>query len=72
MSLIIAGLYIVAGLVPVLGSVASAILGVAFTLSLSMVFLKIVKGEEIAVGNVFYGFEDLWTAIKAQFFMGLF
>jgi hypothetical protein len=28
-----------------------------------MVFLKIVKGEEITVGNVFYGFEDLWTAI---------
>jgi uncharacterized membrane protein len=72
MSLIIVGLYVVAGLVPVLGSIANAIVGAAFALGISMVYLKIVKGEEIAVGNVFYGFEDLWTAIKAQFFMGLF
>lgn len=72
MFLIIVGLYIVAGLVPVLGSVVSMILGAAVTLGMTKVFLKIVKGEEITVGNVFYGFEDLWTAIKAQFFTGLF
>ena len=72
MFLIIVGLYIVAGLVPVLGSIVSMILGAAVTLGMTKVFLKIVKGDEITVGNVFYGFEDLWTAIKAQFFTGLF
>lgn len=35
-------------------------------------YLKIARDEEISVGNIFYGFEDLWTAIKANFFMNLF
>lgn len=72
MFLIIFGLFIVGSLVPILGNIVSGILGAAFTLGLTKVFLKVVNGEEITVGNVFYGFEDLWTAFKAQFFMGLF
>jgi uncharacterized membrane protein len=59
-------------IVPILGCIVNLITSAAFTLGIACVFLKIVRGEAISVGNVFYGFEDLWTAIKAQFFMGLF
>ena len=72
MFLIMFGVSIASNFVPVLGSIANFLVGAAFTLGGAWVFLKIAKGEEVSVGNIFYGFEDLWTAIKAQFFMGLF
>jgi uncharacterized membrane protein len=72
MFLIIIGSSFVSTLVPVFATIASFVLGAAFTLGVIFVFLKIAKGETVSVGNIFYGFEDLWTAIKAQFFMGLF
>lgn len=72
MYVIIFGIAVAAGLVPFLGTIASFVLGAAFTLGGTFVFLKIAKGEDVSVGNIFYGFEDLWTAIKAQFFMNLF
>ena len=70
--LIMIGVSLASAFVPVLGSIANYLVGAAFTLGGAWVFLRIAKGEEVSVGNIFYGFEDLWTAIKAQFFMGLF
>lgn len=72
MFLIIIAVSIASTLVPVLGTIANYLVGAAFTLGGAWVFLKIAKGETVSVGNIFYGFEDLWTAIKAQFLMGLF
>lgn len=72
MFLIMIGISVVSTLVPVFGTIASFVLGAAFYLGGTFVFLKIAKGETVSVGNIFYGFEDLWTAIKAQFFMNLF
>lgn len=72
MFLIIIAVSIASSFLPVLGFIANYLVGAAFTLGGAWVFLKIAKGEEVSVGNIFYGFEDLWTAIKAQFFMGLF
>jgi uncharacterized membrane protein len=72
MFLIMFGVSIASSFVPVLGSIANFLVGAAFTLGGAWVFLRIAKGEEVSVGNIFYGFEDLWAAIKAQFFMGLF
>jgi uncharacterized membrane protein len=66
------GIFIASNFVPVLGTIANYLVGAAFALGGSFVFLKIAKGETVSVGNIFYGFEDLWAAIKAQFFMGLF
>ena len=63
---------VVSTLVPIFGTIASFVLGTAFALGGTFVFLKIAKGDTVSVGNIFYGFEDLWTAIKAQFFMNLF
>lgn len=72
MFLIMIGISVVSSFVPVLGSIANHLVNAAFYLGGAWVFLRIAKGEEVSVGNIFYGFEDLWTAIKAQFFMGLF
>jgi uncharacterized membrane protein len=72
MFLIMFGVSIASSFVPVLGSIANLLVNAAFALGGAWVFLRIAKGEEVSVGNIFYGFEDLWTAIKAQFFVGLF
>lgn len=72
MFLIIIGISVASSFVPVLGTIANYLVNAAFALGGAWVFLRIAKGEEVSVGNIFYGFEDLWTAIKAQFFMGLF
>ena len=72
MIVILIGVSIASRFVPVLGFIANQLVNVAFYLGGAWVFLRIAKGEEVSVGNIFYGFEDLWTAIKAQFFMCLF
>lgn len=72
MFVIMFGIAVAAGLVPAVGGIASFVLNPAFYLGGAWVFLKIAKGETVTVGNIFYGFEDLWTAIKANFFTGLF
>lgn len=59
-------------LVPVAGIIGRFVVGSSFTLGMAWVFLKVAGGEGISVGNVFYGFEDFWTAVKGQFFVGLF
>jgi uncharacterized membrane protein len=59
-------------LMPLVGDLVSNIVAAGFTLGLTIVYLKLAKSEDISIGNVFAGFDDLWTAIKAQFFTGLF
>ena len=58
--------------VPVLGSIANHLVGAVFGLGLVRVYLKIARGEKILVGNIFYGFKNLWTVVKALFFIDLF
>lgn len=72
MYVIMLGIAVAVGLVPAVRGIASFVLSSAFYLGGAWVFLKITKGETVTVGNIFYGFEDLWTAIKAQLFINLF
>jgi uncharacterized membrane protein len=72
MLLIVFGCSLASNIIPVLGSIANFAVTSAFTLGGAWVYLKLARGEEISVGDIFHGFEDLWTAIKAQFFLGLF
>ena len=58
--------------VPVLGSIANHLVGAVFGLGSVRVYLKIARGEKILVGNIFYGFKNLWTVVKALFFIDLF
>ena len=72
MQLIAIGITYLSCFIPFLGDILSSIISACFTLGMTFVYLKIVRGDEISIGDVFYGFQDLWTAIKAQFFINLF
>lgn len=60
-------------LIPVVGSIAAAIIVTpAFALSLCRVYINVVKGNTPEVKDAFSGFDDFWAAFKVQFFVGLF
>ena len=59
-------------LIPGVGSVASFVLSAAFSLSFAFILLGLANGVAPEVKDVFKGFNDLWSAIKAIFFVGLF
>lgn len=67
------------GLNPILYSIIMAIIGIAwfivspaFMLGMSMVFLKISRGEDVAIKNLFDGFLNFWKAFGLSFMIGLF
>ena len=59
-------------LIPGGGIVVSIIIIPAFTLSMTRVYLNLVKGVQPHVGDAFSGFDDFWSAFKVNFFVGLF
>lgn len=71
-SLIVFAIVAISGFLPFVGSIASSVLGAIFTLGITFVTLKIAKEGDFSIGDVFYGFEDWWTAVKAHFFINLF
>lgn len=72
MTLIVFGISLACGFVPFIGSIASLVIAPAFSLSLCMFFLKLTKGEETSVGDVFAGFtitgRALWLNILISVF----
>lgn len=62
----------VASAIPVIGVIVNLISSSVFSLGLAFVFIKVVKDEKLEFGDIFYAFNDLWTAIKANFFVSLF
>lgn len=63
----------VLGLIPVVGSIISSIIITpAFTLSVVMVYINLVKGKKPEAGDAFEGFKDFWSAFKVTFLVGLF
>ncbi len=72
-SLITLGISIIPTYIPSIGGFVNAVfITPAFSLSLTWIYFKVVKGEEINVGDVFEGFYDFWGAFKIIFFIGLF
>ncbi len=59
-------------LIPGIGTIASLLLTPAFSISIVRAYLTLTKGGTIAIGDVFSGFDDFWSAFKVTFFMGLF
>ena len=59
-------------LIPTVGSIASALIGPAFTLATVAIYLKLANGESIAVGDVFSKFDQFWPAFKVNFLVNLF
>lgn len=73
MTLIVAGVAALANLIPVVGSIASVlVLTPAFGLAMVTVYLKLTKGVQPDVKELFQHFDKFWSAFKVTFFMGLF
>ncbi len=60
------------GAIVTVGTVASFIVSAAFTLSMALIFLGLTTGKAPEVKDAFAGFNDLWSAIKVVFFVGLY
>lgn len=73
--LIIALLFVLISLavsiIPYVGGVAGFVFSAGFSLSMTLIFLGLTKGNPVAIGDMFKGFSDLWSAIKLYFLMGL-
>lgn len=73
MTLIIAGVAAVANLIPVVGSIASVfIITPAFSIAMVAAYLKLTKGVQPNVRELFDHFNEFWGAFKVSFFVGLF
>lgn len=75
MTLIIFAIALVCYFIPLVGSIISFVITPAFSLSLCIVYLKLTKKEETAVGDIFSGFNKtgraLWLNILISFFTAL-
>jgi len=64
---------LVLGLVPIVGALAASVLLFApLSLSTIMIYLNVANYNTPEVKDIFAGFNDLWSAFKVQFFVGLF
>lgn len=72
MTLIVFAVAFVCGCIPVVGGIIAFIMTPAFSISFCKAYLKITKHEEIAVGEVFNGFEIFSKALLLQILTGIF
>jgi len=75
MFLILFAIMLACAFIPFIGSIASFIITPAFSLSFCIIFLKMTKKEEIAIGDMFKGLNQtgraLWLNIIIAFFTTL-
>ena len=63
----------VLSIIPVVGpSLVTFLVAPAFALSSARVYLNVVAGGQPEAKDSFYGFEDFWSAVKLNFFVGLY
>ncbi len=72
MFLIIFAIMFVCVFVPLIGGIATFIITPAFSLSLCMIYLKLTKKEDIAVGDVFSGFNKTGKALWLNILISIF
>lgn len=60
------------GAIPVAGSIAGILVGGPLTWSMSYIFLKITRGEEVSVEMVFKGFEDFGRSFVASLLIAIY
>ena len=70
--LITFGASFILSMIPFVGSIASLFVSAAFTLSIIKVYLTVANGGKPSAGDSFSGFDDMWSAFKVTFFVGLF
>lgn len=63
MTLIIFGIALACAFIPLVGTIASFIITPAFGLSFCIVYLKLIKKEDVSVGDIFSGFNQTGRAL---------
>lgn len=72
-TLIVAALSALCSAIPVVGSLAGAIvLAPALSLAMINIYLDLAKGIKPEIAKLFENFKDFWIAFKTTFFVGLF
>ena len=71
MSLIVSWIILACSFIP-FGSIASFVIAPAFSLALCMFFLKLTKGEEVSVVDVFAGFNKTGRALWLNILISVF
>ena len=71
-TLIVAIIPSLLGMIPVVGSIATLLIAPALTLSLIRVYLNVIKDVKPSAGDAFSGCDDFWAAFKVQFLVGLY
>ena len=72
MGLIVFGVSLICSFIPLVGSLISLVVTPAFSLSLCMFFLKLTKGEETSVGDLFAGFNKTGRALWLNILIAVF
>ena len=72
MMLIIFAIAFACGFIPFIGSIASFVITPALSLGLCIVYLKLTKKEEIAVGDLFSGFNNTGRALWLNILVAVF
>lgn len=72
MMLIIFAINAACGFIPVIGPIISFVIMPAFALSLVNFFIKLTKNEEVAIGDVFSGFNKTGRALLMNIFVSIF
>lgn len=58
--------------IPIAGAIVSGIIAPAFLLSTSIIYLNLVNGNNVEVGDIFSGFKNFWRAFVLSFVAGIF
>lgn len=72
MCIIIFAINFLCAFIPVFGDIASFIITPVFTLSFSIIYLKITRGEMISVGDLFEGFSNTGRALWLNILISVF
>ncbi len=67
------GISMIVSLIPFIGNIINAFfISPALSLSITIIFLNVTRAKTIAVGDIFEGFYDFWSAFKVTWLVGLF
>lgn len=70
--LIIFGISLVAGFIPVVGAIVSIVVTPALALGLNMIYLGLTEGKNVEVGTIFKGFQSLGKALWLMILVAVF
>lgn len=58
--------------IPIVGAIVSGIIAIGFLLSTSIIYLNLVNGKNVEIGDIFSGFNNFWRAFVLSFLASIF